>query len=66
MTTTFAVSSTGKFLLIQLIYTGTTPCSLPKYDFLVSYSVGFTKNDWSNTDKSVEFLMKLYFLICSW
>ena len=61
VTTTFAVSSTGKFLLIQLIYTGTTPRSLPKYDFLVSYSVGFTKNDWPNTDKSVEFFDEIVF-----
>ena len=28
---TFAVSSTGKFLPTQLIYTGTTSSSLPKY-----------------------------------
>ena len=30
---TFAVSSTCKFLPTQLIYTGTTSSSLPKYDF---------------------------------
>ena len=61
ITTTFAVSSTGKFLPIQLIYTGTTPRSLPKYDFSVSFSVGFTKNHWSNTDKSIEFFNKIMF-----
>ena len=60
---TFVVSSTGKFLPIQLIYTGTTRHSLPKYDFPVSFSVRFTKNQWSNTDKSITFLMKLYFVI---
>ena len=43
ITATFAVSSTGKFLLIQLIYTGATPRILPNYDFPVSFSVGFTK-----------------------
>ena len=47
------MSSTGKFLRIELIYTGTTPRSLPKYDFPVSFFVGFTKNHWSNTDKSI-------------
>ena len=49
------MSSTGKFLPIQLIYTGKTPRSLPKYEFPASFSVGFTKNHWSNTDKSIEF-----------
>ena len=55
------MSSTGKFLPIQLIYTGTTPRSLPKYDFPVSFFVGFTKNHWSNTDKSVEFFDEIIF-----
>ena len=61
ITATFAVSSTGKLLPIQLIYTGTTPHSLPKYDFPVSFSVGFTKNHWSNTDKSIEFFDEIIF-----
>ena len=51
------MSSTGNILPIQLIYTGTTPCNLPKYDFPVSFSVEFTKNHWSNTDKSIEHLL---------
>ena len=50
----FAVSSKGKFLPIQSIYTGTKPHSLRKCDFPVLLSVGFTKNHWSNTDKSIE------------
>ena len=58
---TFAVSSTGKFLPIQLIYTGTTPRSLPKYDFPISFGVGFTKNHWSNTDKSIEVFDEVIF-----
>ena len=61
ITTTFAVSSKRKFLPIQLIYTGTTPRSLPKYDFSVSFSVGFTKNHWPNTDKSIELFNKIMF-----
>ena len=55
ITATFAVSSTGNFLPIQLIYTGKTRRSLPKYEFPASFSDGFTKNHWSNTDKSIEF-----------
>ena len=55
------MSSTGKFLPIQFIYTGTTPRSLPKYYFSVSFSVGFTKNHWSNTDKSIEFFDDIIF-----
>ena len=58
---TFAVSSTGKFLPIQLICTGTTRHSLPKYDFPVSFSVRFTKNHWSNTDKSIKFFDEIIF-----
>ena len=55
------MSSTGKFLAIQLIYTGTIPRSLPKYDFPVSFSVGFTMNRWLNTDKSIEFFEEIIF-----
>ena len=61
ITATFAVSSTGEFLPTQLIYTGTTSHSLAKYDFPVSFSVGFTKNHWSNTDKSIEFFDEIIF-----
>ena len=53
------MSSTGRFLPIQLIYAGTTPRSLPKYDFPVSFSVGFIKK--SNTDKSTEFFDETIF-----
>ena len=55
------MSSTGKFLPIQLIYIGKTPRSLPKYEFPASFSVGFTKNHWSNTDKSIEFFDEIIF-----
>ena len=55
------MSSTGKFLPTQLIYTGTTPRSLPKYYFPAKFSVGFTKNHWSNTDKSIELFDEIIF-----
>ena len=51
ITATFAVSLTQIFLRIQLIYTGTTPQSLPKYDFSVSFFVVFT-----DADKSIVFV----------
>ena len=53
--TAFAVSCTGEFLSFQLIYSGKTEQSLPKYSFPPSFSVTFTENNWSNTERSVEF-----------
>ena len=55
------MNSTRKFQPIQLIYSSTAPRSLPKYDFPVSFSVGFTKNHWSNTDKSIDFFDEIVF-----
>ena len=53
ITGTFAVLLTGKFL--QLISKGKAKRSLPKFEFPKSFSVSFTKNHWSNTEKSIEF-----------
>ena len=61
ITGTFAVSLDGKFLPMQLIYQGKTKRSLPKFEFPKSFSVTFTKNHWSNTDKSVEFFENIIF-----
>ena len=61
ITATFAVSSTGEFLPMQLIYGGKTKRSLPRYEFPVSFSVRFTANHWSNTDKSLEFFDEIIF-----
>ena len=61
ITGTFAVTLTGKFLPMQLIYNGKTKRSLPKFKFPNSFSVVFTENHWSNTDKSVEFFEKIIF-----
>ena len=61
ITATLAVSCTGEFLSIQLIYTGKTERSLSKYSFPPSFSVTFTENHWSNTEKSVEFFKELIF-----
>ena len=59
---TLAVSCTGEFSPIQLIYARKTERSLPKYYFPPSFSVTFTENHWSNTEKSVEFLKEIVFL----
>ena len=61
ITGTFAVTLTGKFLPKQLIYKGKTKRSLPKFKFPNSFSVTFTENHWSNTDKSVEFFEEIIF-----
>ena len=61
ITETFAVTLTDKFLLLQLIYKGKTKRSLPKFKFPNSFSVTFTENHWSNTDKSVEFFEEIIF-----
>ena len=61
ITGTFAVTITGKLLPIQLIYTGKTKRSLPKFEFPSSFSVTFTENHWSNTEKSIEFFEEIIF-----
>ena len=61
ITATFAVSCTGEFVPIQLIDAGKTERSLPKYSFPPSFSVTFTENHRSNTEKSVEFFKEIIF-----
>ena len=61
VTTTFAVSCAREFLPIQLIYAGKTERILPKYYFPPSFSVTFTENHWSNTEKSAETFKEIIF-----
>lgn len=61
LTGTFAVSLTGECFPMQLIYTGKTKRSLPKYEFPSTFSVSFTENHWSNTEKSIEFFEEIIF-----
>ena len=61
ITGTFAVSLTGKFLPMQLIYKGKTKRSFPKFKFPDAFSVTFKENHWSNTEKSVEFFEEIIF-----
>ena len=56
-----AVSSTGNFLPIQLIYIGKTSRCFPNNGIPASFFVSFTINHWSNTEKSIEFLDEIIF-----
>ena len=51
ITAAFAVSLTGKFLHIQLIYKGKTKRSLPKFKFPSTFSLSYTENQWSNIEQ---------------
>ena len=61
ITGTFAISQSGVFLPIQLIYEGKTTRCLPKIDFPEGFNVTFTKNHWSNEEKAIEFLKEIVF-----
>ena len=59
-TATFTVTASGSFLPIQLIYSGKTKRSLPKFDFPKCFDVTFTPNHWSNYEKCIR-LFKIIF-----
>ena len=61
VTGTFAVSMTGNFLPVQVIYQGKTKRCLPKYTYPKSFDVTYSVNHWSNTEKSVDFFNKIVF-----
>ena len=61
ITVTFAVTASGSFLQIQLIYSGKTKRSIPKYDFPSCFDVTFTSNHWSNYEKCVRLFEKVTF-----
>ena len=61
ITATFAVFLTGKFLPIQSIYKGKTKRSLPKFKFPSTFSLSYTENHWSNTEKSIGIFEQIIF-----
>ena len=61
ITATFTVTASGSFLPIQLIYSGKTKRSLPKFDFPKCFDVTFTPNHWSNYEKCVSLFKKIIF-----
>ena len=58
---TFAISMSGKFLPIQVIYEDKTKRCLPNYTFPASFHAIFSENHWSNTEKSLSFFSKIVF-----
>ena len=56
---TFAVSLSGNILPPQLIYGGNTTQSLPKYEFLKSFSLSVTPTHYSNSQESIKFIEKI-------
>ena len=61
ITATFAVSGSGDFLPMQLIYAGETKRCLPKFTFPRSFHVTCTKNHWSNQVEVTEHFEKVIF-----
>ena len=61
ITATFTVTASGSFLPIQLIYSGKTKRSLPKFDFPKCFHVTFTPNHWSNYEKCISLFKKIIF-----
>lgn len=61
ITATFAISLSGEFLPLQVIYEGKTKRCLPKYQFPKEFDVTFSENHWSNTEKSVSFFENVIF-----
>ena len=61
ITATFAVSATGEFLPIQVIYQGKTKRCLPKFRFPKGFHVTYTPNHWSNLEKCLDFFKNIIF-----
>ena len=62
ITGTFAVSMTGGFLPMQLIYGEKTPRCLPKdIQFPKEFDITFTPNHWSNEEKSEQLFDNVIF-----
>ena len=61
ITATFTVTASGLFLPIQLIYSGKTKRSLPKFGFPKCFNVTFAPNHWSNYEKCVSLFKKIIF-----
>ena len=61
ITATFAISMSGEFLQIQVIYEGKTNRYLPKYTFAASFDATFSENHWSNTERSLSSFNKIVF-----
>ena len=59
ITGTFSVTMSGNFLLIQLIYQGTTDRCHPKYNFPEGFHVTHSSNHWANEETSIDLLKEI-------
>ena len=59
ITATFAVTFSGEFLPIQLIYGGKTKKSLPRFKFPASFSLSVNKTHYSNEKEAMKFLREI-------
>ena len=59
ITATFAITISGEFLPIQLIYGGKTNQSLPRFKFPDSFSLSVNKKHYSNTEESLKFFNEI-------
>ena len=66
ITGTFAISQSGDFLPMQLIYEGKTQRCLPQIDFPKDFNVTYTENHWSNEQKSIEFIQTIVLPFLKW
>ena len=55
ITATFAISMSGEFLPIQVIYQGKTIRCLPKYAFPENFDITYSESHCSNTKKAISF-----------
>ena len=62
ITATFTVAGSGSFLPIQLIYSGKTKRSIPKYGVFCCFHVTFTPNHWSNFAKCLRLFEEIILL----
>ena len=59
ITVTFAITLSGAFLRMQLIYQGTTQRYHPKFSFPGGFNVTHISNHSSNEEKAKEILLKI-------
>ena len=62
ITGTFAITFSGKFLPIQLIYGGKTTQSIPNIAFLKNFSLSTNPSHYSNSEESLKFLKEIVIL----
>jgi len=59
ITATFAITLSGDFLPMQLIYGGKTKQSLPRFKFPDSFSLSVNEKHYSNTKESLKFFNEI-------